>query len=91
MVGLGISGSHQLRRAAFKGSGDELFTHGLTGLFNGRVFRNLWDGPGPKKNSEEGSDEGSGYITNITSWWLSFNPFEKDAQVKLDHFPKFSG
>ena len=43
-----------------------------------------------KKNSEEGSDEGSGYITNITSWWLSFNPFEKDAQVKLDHFPKFS-
>ena len=23
-----------------------------------------------------------------TSWWLSFNPFEKYVQVKLDDFPR---
>ena len=26
-----------------------------------------------------------GRVVKKTSWWLSFNPFEKYAQVKLDH------
>ena len=28
---------------------------------------------------------------SLSSWWLSFNPFEKYANVKLDHFPRVRG
>ena len=28
---------------------------------------------------------------SLSSWWLTFNPFEKDARVKLDHFPRVRG
>ena len=38
-----------------------------------------------KKNPQK---PGEGFISKR---WLSFNQFEKYAQVKLDHFPKFRG
>ena len=54
-----------------------------------------WKGPCfGGSNPQNRGQTGSRYIyiyTNISGWWLSFNPSENYATVKLDHFPKDRG
>ena len=73
----------QIPCEAFPSDGFAVFPSSPGGNFH-LDFSNLkvWTWPG-----------GSSPVAEIpaASWWLSFNPFEKYATVKLDHFPKRGG
>ena len=51
-------------------------------------FCKVKPGFGEKVREKNPQKPGEGFISKR---WLSFNQFEKYAQVKLDHFPKFRG
>ena len=45
----------------------------------------FWEETSSSNHQISGDMLVSGSVNSISSWWLSFNPFEKYAQVKLDH------